>query len=251
MGKRGKRRSNMTRRSDVVVENFRVTLPVLSAAASGSVALNPVNFGTRLAQLSDAYTEFRFLTLRAEFMPKSVVDCVLGYLAGTVGTGPTTTQAVSQLERSAYHFSPQTTMSALVLSRKDLIGEAINNWYKTGVGSDSDSQGEQQGTIYVASGSTDLNVHFIGTIEFCGTVDPASTPVFLRRVLRFREWGPALDMESKQKILQALELARLSISSSSSSNDCCASASASTPTGCIPSAGQRYPNCSCSGVMHS
>lgn len=173
---------------------FSCVLNVLSATTSGSVVLNPVNFGTLLAAIADEFTLFRFRRIRFGFIPSTTTDSAIGYKAGsTSAAGPTTLTTVYQLSRRAYNWSRQTTPSHLLLTELDLLGQAAMNWYKVDSGADADTQGEQQGTLYVVAGaSATLNLAVDGMIEFCGKIDPTANPDLLAsRLIRSAvEGGP-------------------------------------------------------------
>lgn len=182
------------RTRDTAMIPFSCVLTIQNAAASGNVVLNPVNFGTLLAAIADEFTLFRFRRIRFGLMINSASDAAIGYKAGsTTAAGPTTLSTVFQLSRSAYNWSDQTTPSHLLLTERDLLGQAAMNWYKVDVGTDADTQGEQQGTLYSASGATTtLNLTCVGMIEFCGKIDPSSNPSLLAtRLIRSAvEGGP-------------------------------------------------------------
>jgi hypothetical protein len=200
MVKMGKKKTNQNRsgKSGIDVERGNNYI-VFAAGTSGTIVINPVNFGLRLQSIADLYTQFRFTDLEFSFVNTVTSDIVAGWYPGVVGTAPSTVGTIGELECVAVDFGASTVPAHLRVSRSKLIGEASNKWFKCGAGTDADNQGEQQGTFcYACSVSCTFTVMVRYTIEFCGKADPTSIP--LARTILMRQ-----SKEERQRFLSSLD----------------------------------------------
>lgn len=176
---------------------------LVNAGSSGSLGLNPTDaLFTRLPSLADNFTLFRFVKAVVQFKaPSTTISAACGYVQGTVQTVPTTQANIMTLEPAVLNQVAQTTNSYLRLSRRTLISEGANKWYKVGLGTDSDTQGEIQG--YVAAGcssTTTMQAIFKYVIEFTGDCVSSAVPLprMIKRVLLFND-------EEQERIYYALQ----------------------------------------------
>lgn len=196
------------------VGNCELTL--INAATNGTIAVNPVNFGTRLSQLADNFTQFRFNRIHISYARVGATEVAVSYIAGSVQTIPNTFTVISDIERVSWSHQVQTTPSSLNIPRSVLRGESSNMWFKVGAGTDSDTQGEVQGNIIAALKDTGTARTIIGLchyeVEFCGDADPSSVPLMLKR---FGRLELASKLEVVDKFNQELLKERVALASTS------------------------------------
>ncbi len=160
-------------------------LQIASGAASGTIVVNPVNFGTRMVSLADVYSQFRFTKMDIEFLRPATNLTALGWVPGPIGTAPTTVANVMQLDHCRISELVSTVPVHLRLNRSSLIGEAAVKWFKTGLTASVDDQGDQQGLLVTAmTTSADLFITIHYVCEFSGDADPGSLPRLEARIAR-------------------------------------------------------------------
>jgi len=163
---------------------------------------------TRLVQACEMYQLYRFVSLRVTMFPLNGATegmGALGYVGGQV-TAPTTLLQISEFKPSMlYCFGNQTqtgmvSPKTLHVSRRVLLTEAPNKWWRTQASASLEAWEENQGTFYgFLPGTTQSQTYHVSySVEFCSPVPAGVVP---------------RDLFSKEAKEEIIELIRSNISS--------------------------------------
>jgi len=191
--KKNSRSSNLKGRVITVKGNF-IVAPTLTTGF-GSTLLNPSNFGTRLAGISDAFNLYRFVHLHVEMSPPvssagTYGDLfAMGYHNALVDVVLDTTPEIIEQDFSDYTFSytallyppPLPKMASITVPRSYLLGESHAKWYKTRASSAVEGWEENQGNIVYGGGNaTSCFMKVVFECELADWMPPAHTPALVK-----------------------------------------------------------------------
>ena len=182
MGRRGKNTARLNR-----IETFRgkslVTL--ISAATSGSVAVdgNGLN-GTgasRFGNLTDNFSEFRVTAMEIEFFSGSgggLGNCAVGYVQGPSDSPPTSIGNTILCECSKMSWGSTTNSVTLKIPRSVLVEQSSMKWWKSRPGTTGSDWDEVQGIIVACCAvAGTLQAVITWEVECTGFIATSSTPL--------------------------------------------------------------------------
>ncbi len=125
----------------------------LTANTTQAIALDPVSFGTRLADYEDQFQLFRFKKLHFKCHPPAttLAGYTVGYFKSQVGAPPTTSAQIYTALASVYLPQNETVPRSLILNEQQLLG-GNRNWYDTS--NTVDAEDYQQGVIFLRPDGT-------------------------------------------------------------------------------------------------
>ncbi len=160
--------------------------------------LNPINMGDRATGLSDSYANFRLKSFRFRMHPVAQ-NGAAGFLVGSANTTPPSTIAtVMEIVPSVYQTSTEVVPSSwVVVPKSDLAGPLP--WYKT-----QTTTGNDEFPGYLVTVGSNLDIEYMATLEFKGSVDPANTPAWQEFRRKYREEIAARQYQVERERLVAI-----------------------------------------------
>ncbi len=150
------RRNNNKRGVITIKGNSRVSF-TFSASNVASFNLHPTTVGaSRIDTISDAYMHYRFSRLHFTWLATdlSADQVCLAYTPSLVNTAPTTLADVCQMTCANLQFIGQTVPASLVVPTR-VLRDSEPKWLRTRVSGSVDDLFEYQGTVYMASSSSE------------------------------------------------------------------------------------------------
>lgn len=185
-----------------------VTLSVAAFSVSPS---GLSSFQTRLSAEADAWTKFRFRSLKFRIFPTGN-GYTAAFVPGIQDTNTFASQAAASEVVPAANLTTSTSVPSEWIKVPDQDLRGVFPWYKSlAGGADSTEEAPGQFSIYSSAANGAYSIEIRGVIEFAGSVPPANTPeeVALLKALRARREREARERE-RAGILSVLSTASTS-----------------------------------------